>query len=116
MRKVIHVFYLVTTLFAVASCNAQHKVPDYTNAMLVDVRTEEEFAGGSVKGAVNIPVDEVEDRLAEFGHDRQIVVFCRSGSRSSRAMSILKSHGYDNVSNGGTWQQVNDVINSKKSK
>ncbi len=73
---------------------------------LVDVRTPEEFAAGSVKGAVNIPLDEVEARISEFQGKGEIVVFCRSGSRSSQAMSILNEHGVTNVTNGGSWEDV----------
>lgn len=67
---------------------------------LVDVRTREEFAAGSVEGAVNIPLDEVESRVSEFEGKKNVVVFCRTGNRSSQAISILKSNGITNVSNG----------------
>jgi rhodanese-related sulfurtransferase len=45
-------------LFAIASCNAQQATPDYSKSKLIDVRTPEEFAEGSVVGAINIPVDD----------------------------------------------------------
>lgn len=75
-------------------------------AFLVDVRTPGEFSQGSVKGAVNIPLDKVETQLNKFKDKRHIVVFCRSGSRSSQAKRILEKNGFRNVINGGTWQQV----------
>ncbi len=78
-------------------------------AFLVDVRTPEEFSSGSVSGAVNIPLDRLEARINEFKDKKNIVVFCRSGNRSGQAKSILKRHGFDNVVNGGTWQQVASV-------
>jgi rhodanese-related sulfurtransferase len=75
-------------------------------AFLVDVRTPQEFAGGSVKGAVNIPLDQVGHRLNEFKGKDQIIVFCRSGNRSGQAKGILNQNGFNNVTNGGTWENV----------
>lgn len=80
-------------------------------AFLVDVRTPAEFSTGSVKGAVNIPLDKVSSQLSKFKNKKSIVVFCRSGSRSGQAKSILESNGFQNVINGGTWQNVNQAVN-----
>lgn len=82
-------------------------------AFLVDVRTPSEFSGGSAKGAVNIPLDQLSSQMAKFKGKENIVVFCRSGGRSSQAKSILNSNGFNNVVNGGTWQNVQGVIASK---
>jgi phage shock protein E len=80
-------------------------------AFLVDVRTPAEFSAGSVKGAVNIPLDKVPSQLSKFKNKKSIVVFCRSGNRSSQAKSILENSGIQNVINGGTWENVNSVVN-----
>lgn len=80
-------------------------------AFLVDVRTPAEFSAGSVKGAVNIPLDKVPSQLSKFKNKKSIVVFCRSGSRSGQAKSILENNGFQNVINGGTWQNVNQAVN-----
>lgn len=80
-------------------------------AFLVDVRTPGEFASGSVKGAVNIPLDRIESRLGEFKEKKTIIVFCRSGGRSSQAKSILERNGFTNVLNGGTWEHVASLKN-----
>lgn len=73
----------------------------------VDVRTPAEFAQGSVKGAVNIPLDQIEKQLVKFKGKKNIVVFCRSGSRSSQAKAILEQNGMTNVTDGGSWEDVN---------
>ncbi|HJX53277.1 MAG TPA: rhodanese-like domain-containing protein [Polyangia bacterium] len=71
-------------------------------ALVVDVRTEAEFAGGAYPGATNIPLDQVEKRLADFGdRKRAIVVYCRSGNRSGQAKVILEKNGFSDVTNGG---------------
>ncbi|HRP56428.1 rhodanese-like domain-containing protein [Agriterribacter sp.] len=80
-------------------------------AFLVDVRTPAEFSTGSVKGAVNIPLDSVQSQLSKFKNKKSIVVFCRSGARSSQAKGILEQTGFQNVINGGAWQNVNQVVN-----
>lgn len=75
-------------------------------AFLVDVRSPGEFAGGSAKGATNIPLDMIAQHIKKFEGKKNIVVFCRSGNRSSQAKSILERHGFKNVTNGGTWNAV----------
>ncbi len=62
---------------------------------LVDVRTPQEFASGHLPGAVNVPVQDLERRLGELDpKDAPLVVYCRSGSRSARARSILQGAGF----------------------
>jgi len=80
------------------------------NSFLVDVRTPAEFAEGSVKGAVNIPLDILSSELFRFKNKDSIIVFCRSGSRSAMAKSILESNGFKNVVNGGSWQNVSRFV------
>ncbi len=79
-------------------------------AFLVDVRTPGEFAQDQVRGSVNIPLDRVTAELAKFKNKKNIIVFCRSGNRSSQAKLILEQNGFTNVVNGGTWQDVNQYV------
>lgn len=90
--------------------NSELKEAVKNGAFLVDVRTPGEFSGGSVKGAVNIPLDKVPSQLSKFKGKKSIVVFCRSGSRSGQAKSILEQNGFQNVINGGTWKDVRSVV------
>jgi phage shock protein E len=82
-------------------------------AFLVDVRSPVEFAGGSAKGAVNIPLDNITQQIKKFEGKKNIVVFCRSGNRSGQAKSILEQKGIKNVVNGGTWEQVNAIVSNQ---
>ena len=79
-------------------------------ALLVDVRTPEEFAQGHVNASVNIPLDELPNHLSDFDGKENIIVFCRSGARSGMAKSILNQAGYQNVVNGGPWTDVKALI------
>lgn len=75
-------------------------------AFLVDVRTPSEFAMGSVNGAINIPLDKLSAQLSAFKNKKTIVVFCRSGSHSRMAKSILEQNGLSQVINGGAMEAV----------
>ncbi len=67
-------------------------------ARLVDLRTPEEFASGHVSGAINIPVQELVQRMAEVGaKETPVVLYCQSGNRSGRAARMLKEAGFTAV-------------------
>lgn len=85
-------------------------------AFLVDVRTPGEFNGGNVPGSVNIPLSTVEVNLELFKDKKNIVVYCASGGRSSRAKSFLDKAGIQNVYNGGAWTSVLKIVKAAKSK
>lgn len=72
------------------------------DAVLLDVRTPSEFAGGHIPGAVNVPLQEL-DRVAAVVPDGSTPVFayCRSGARSAQAAAMLEQAGYKNVRNIG---------------
>lgn len=68
-------------------------------AVLIDVRTPAEVAEGMVPGAINIPLQEIEQRLSEFPKDKDLLIYCRSGKRSMAASNFLIENGYDKVFN-----------------
>mgnify|MGYP005908219189 FL=1 len=67
--------------------------------MLIDTRTPEEFSFGTIPGAVNIPLDEMREHLAEIPTDKPVVLFCAVGLRGYLAQRILMGRGYRNVRN-----------------
>lgn len=79
-------------------------------AFLVDVREPGEFAGGSVKGAINIPLGKIPAELSRFKGKENIVVFCRSGNRSNQAKVLLERNGIANVVNGGSLNEVKQFV------
>lgn len=75
--------------------------------MILDVRTQEEYNDGHIEGAVNIPVDQIEESdIYGVAKDEAIAVYCRSGGRAGVAVSILEKRGYTQVSlyNNGRYQ------------
>lgn len=72
-------------------------------ALTLDVRTAEEFADAHVPGARNIPVQELQQRLAELGDNKHqpIIVYCRSGARSALAARLLSQLGFTSVKDIG---------------
>lgn len=66
---------------------------------LVDVRTKDEFGLGSIDGAVNIPLDDIRERMGELPQNKRIVVFCGVGLRAHVAYRILVQSGFENVYN-----------------
>jgi rhodanese-related sulfurtransferase len=70
---------------------------------IIDVREPEEYATGHVKNALNIPPSEFierTDKLATIPKDAEVILYCKSGSRSNVTKNILESMGYTNVING----------------
>lgn len=73
-------------------------------AVLLDVRTSSEFKGGSAKGAINIPLDQLGSKYKTLKKTKAIITCCASGMRSGSATSLLKSKGFEEVYNGGTFR------------
>lgn len=75
-------------------------------ATIIDVRTPGEFMGGHVAGSINIPLQEIPNRMEDLKKMQNIVLCCASGGRSMQATMFLKQNGID-CSNGGSWLDVN---------
>jgi phage shock protein E len=72
-------------------------------ALIIDVRTKGEYQNGHLTNAVNIPLDELPKNLSKLDKTKPIITCCASGMRSSNAESLLKSYGFADVYNGGSW-------------
>lgn len=81
-------------------------------ALVLDVRTPEEFAGGHLDRAENIPVDEVESKIdaikAKVGGDtsKPIAVYCAAGGRAGKAKTMLEKAGFTHVTNAGGYKDL----------
>ncbi|QYJ73979.1 rhodanese-like domain-containing protein [Shewanella sp. FJAT-52076] len=86
-------------------------------AMLVDVRTPEEYAAGHIEGAINIPYEEVAAEFAKraIDKDTSVVLYCRSGRRSGVANDALNAAGFTQVYNGGGYENLAQSGKSEQS-
>jgi phage shock protein E len=84
-------------------------------ALLIDVRSAEEFSSGHLAGAANIPHTEIDAIVKKIGPDmqREVVLYCRSGRRSGIAASALKARGYTHVINAGGYAELAKVWDDK---
>ncbi|ESU30523.1 hypothetical protein G3A_21505 [Bacillus sp. 17376] len=69
-------------------------IAGYRKAQLIDVREPNEFAGGHILGARNIPLTQLKTRLKEIRPDKPVYLYCQTGSRSGRAAQLLYKKGY----------------------
>jgi len=92
--------------------NKTNEIATYTqkNAVILDVRTYEEFASGHIKGSKNIPLQILGSKINEIKKlNKPVIACCRSGMRSAQATSILKQNGIDCINSGG-WQSLESKL------
>ena len=115
---------LLTVMFIMGgmlySCNQTKKESELSRliqegAVLIDVRSSEEFDEGSVPGAINIPIDLLPDNIGKIPTDKPIIVFCKSGNRAGKAKKILEENNITDVTNGGSWQNVQKALDKAES-
>jgi len=109
MKRVLMIAVFAILAMTVSACSSQavslispdnyvsQYVESSTDHILIDVRTPQEFDSGYIDGAVNIPLDQLEMRLAEIPSDVPVVVYCRSGNRSAQAATILSQNDYTEI-------------------
>ncbi len=102
------------------SCNQPKKESELSRliqegAVLIDVRSSEEFDEGSVPEAINIPIDLLLDNIGKIPTDKHIIVFCKSGNRAGKAKKILEENNITDVTNGGSWQNVQKALDKAES-
>ena len=77
-----------------------------SGAQIIDVRTKAEFEQGHIKGALNIPLNNLSNHYAKMKKDKPIITCCASGVRSAQAKHILVANGFTRVYNGGGWSSL----------
>jgi phage shock protein E len=79
-------------------------------AVILDVRTKAEYESGHLKNSINIPVDKLQQNIKNLNKNKAIITCCASGARSASATRILKSNGFEEVYNGGSWQSLRKYL------
>lgn len=78
-------------------------------AVVIDVRSVQEFSRGSRPGSLNIPLDQLKSKLSELNKSQPIILCCASGARSSAAEQLMRENGFNKVVNLGSWQNTQDL-------
>lgn len=82
-------------------------------ALIIDVRTPQEFAQGHADNSINIPLSEITSRIDDVKEqNKPVIICCRSGVRAGSATTLLKSAGVE-AYNAGTWNQVQAELKFK---
>ncbi len=105
---------LLTNLLFGGGTNKEIDIPALIKegALVIDVRSAGEFSGGHIDGAINISHNVISRDIAKYEKNKSkpIIVYCRSGGRSSAAQRSLESAGYTHVINGGSFQQMRKLL------
>lgn len=90
------------------------KVLKERSGIIVDVRTPQEFRGGHVTDSINVPLQEIRERLAELKNlKKPLILCCASGNRSGQAVQFLMQQGIE-CFNGGSWLELNQYQTQKQ--
>jgi phage shock protein E len=113
-KKLVCLIFILLTLGLFSGCSkvsdedlrAAHKA--YENgAIIIDVRSKEEFKMGHVKDSINIDIAVLDKAYGRIPKGREVIVYCRSGSRSSMAKRFLQKQGWTvhDVATQGEWER-----------
>ncbi|MBU0811379.1 MAG: rhodanese-like domain-containing protein [Gammaproteobacteria bacterium] len=118
MKVLSHLLTLIIATVATAAASAaqvdQSAALDALqrpSSVLIDVRTEQEFAEGALPGATRIETEDLAERVAAVAPDKDapVVLYCRSGRRASAAQDLLQELGYTQVFNAGGYQELKEL-------
>lgn len=79
-------------------------------AIILDVRTQNEFNMGHIQGSLNISLGEIRSRYVELDTSKTYITVCSHGLRSVKAENILKEKGFKKVYNGGAWNDLQGSV------
>ncbi len=98
MKYIVIIFVIALTLIVIFTQKKKitiENINEITNAIIIDVRTSEEYKEGHLENSINIPLDNIE--TIDIEKSESIYIYCRSGTRSKEAYNKLKELGYMNV-------------------
>lgn len=123
MKYLLHVLMWSCAASAICGCGApeskvdsipseQQAKPGLSGAILLDVRSPEEFAEGHLQGAVNIPHDRIAEEAGAVVQDKTapVILYCRSGRRADTALKTMRAMGYEQVQNFGGLEDAQERL------
>ncbi len=113
MKKFL-IFICSAAAFLFNGCSNRELIPVKMekDAVLLDVRTPDEFHEKHIKGAINLPLDAIDNKIAEIVPDKNtpIYLYCRSGRRSKMAMGKLQQLGYQKITDFGNMSTAEKLL------
>lgn len=100
-------------LFDLLFAKRNNQIKEILNqgAIIIDVRSVQEFKMGKVQGSINIPLDQINHKMGKIKkYKKPIVLCCASGSRSMTAVSLLRNAGLSDVHDGRAWHKVDRLM------
>lgn len=100
---------VVGAMFSIfLSCKQERLELKKKDWLVIDVRTAEEFEAGHLKGAYNIPHDQIAEKIGSVTTNKEapLLLYCRSGRRSGIAQSVLEGLGYTHITNAGAYDNL----------
>jgi len=110
---VIYIGYRTYRLVMLAD-GLDKKIAD--GAVILDVRTAEEYETGHIEGSVNISLGSIRERYRELDPNKTYITTCSHGLRSVKVESLLKERGFKKVFNGGAWTDLEKIVLTQKQK
>lgn len=110
-------FFVASSLSAQAENDLIEIKRGLNSPVIVDVRSEGEYASGAIDGALNHPLQGLPSTLLDQGValDEEVIVYCRSGRRSAQAKTLLKQAGFQLVFDGGPMTQLEQALEQPES-
>lgn len=112
MKAILIILIVLIVAYAAIMAWSRHRVAPNpaklvaNGAIILDVRTEKEFAGGHIPGAVNISLGRIREDYRLLNSSKTYITCCSHGLRSLKVMDILKERGFKHVYNGGAWTDL----------
>lgn len=92
------------------SAGEDYKALLQNGAVIIDVRSPEEFRSGHIRQSINIPLGSLSSQLSKINKNKPVITCCASGMRSASAKAVLKAAGFEQVYNGGGWTSLQGKI------
>ena len=105
--------YLGYQTFRIMTINKNIEGQVSKGAIILDVRTSIEFESGHIEGSINIPLGQIRERYKELDPSKTYITTCSHGLRSIKVEHLLKERGFQHVSNGGAWVDLEAKIKDK---
>ena len=108
----MHISKWMFMCLLLGGCSAPERLEMKENAVLIDVRSMEEYQSRFIPGAVNIPHTEIGEKIVAVApeKDTPLYLYCRSGRRVGIAMEILKKLGYSDMVNLGGYEEAKEKL------